>query len=531
MFALDLNSPIAITAISIFAVVIGALIGPLILDSVRSEREKRKLRHGLYRELLHWYENASWRIKRYDRAYSEIGFFRHPVPGRRADTARSIIQAEQDPQIGRGDLKNKIVTLRREFHDLEKELLSTNLYAQTLEDEKRMQYFYQLNDSLIISACYDNFRYAFEYQLSPYVKIPRGRFLTAEEAMELSLLEDKLDYLKVACESFEIHEKHAELDRNLLATMRRGRKRGTLVNTPETGRETSRWCPACKTYADPFVFPALIKPFVNDVCEHCGKRLLTVSQLSKNLESRNADEKRKEAARALCKTYEYNRTELTRANVDSLVAALDDNLSEVRERAARALEHIGKRVEKLEAEQGRSTNLNDQVAEALIRKLSDKTETPNVRKAAAEAIGRIYKSRKQGAGVSSEPLKLALQDPNDDVRGGAATAVGTIGDKDLFLSLETSLQGAKSESSQKAIVRAMGHFGNKCVPRLVQVLQDDKKPTSTRRVAASELSNVGDPSDLWEPLKRVEDDKTVDYRLRVSAGSALKLLQPQYEKI
>jgi ribosomal protein L34E/uncharacterized protein (UPF0147 family) len=347
----------------------------------------------------------------------------------------------------------------------------------------------------------------------------------------LSLLEDKLDYLRVACASFEFHEDHAELDGNLLATMRRGKKRGTLVNTPETGRETSRWCLACRTYSDPVIILVPLKAPVIEECEHCGKKLPNVKELSKNLERRNEDKKRKEAAYALVRTYEYNTIEFERDNIDRLVAALSDTLPKVRENAALALAHIGKRLEKLDVKRDGEADLEHEVVKALVKKLSDKGEDPNVRKAAANAIGRIYKSRRKGADVAWRPLKLALEDSNDDIRGAAATAVGTIGDRDLFLSLESSLLGAKSESSQQAIVRAMGYFGNKCVPRLVQVLQDDKKPTSTRRVAASVLSNVGDPSEVWEPLKRVEADKTVDYRLRVSAGSALKLLEPQYEKI
>jgi len=504
MFALDLNSPIVITAIGIVTVVIGALIGPLILDKLRSEREKWKLRHGLYRELVHWYENVSWRIKSLDRHYSDMRFFESTTIELNSPIqfSHSIFQAEENPQIGRLDLKQKIIDLQNAFSALEDELLKTNLYAETLKDDEVMQHLYQLNDSEIISDCYDNFLQAFKYQIPPYRAIPRGRFLTSEEAKELSLLEARLDHLRGACAAFEFHEDHGDLDGSLLAAMRRGKKRGTLVNTAGTGRETSRWCISCGTYSDPWILGP--QALVNELCEHCGEKLLSVSELSRNLERRNSDEKRKNAADALEKTYKYNTNELERENVDRLVAALQDTILEVRTNVAFALAHIGKGLEKLDTKQDNNADLKDDVlkenvVKALIKKLSDKREKTIMRQAAAIAIAQIYKNRRK-AGVARMPLKRALQDSNDDIKRAAATAVGYIGDGGLFLSLERSLASAKSETSQEAIVIAMGRFGTKSLQKLLQVLQDDKKPTLARQAAASMLGSVGDPSGVWEPL-------------------------------
>ncbi|MGA7075974.1 MAG: hypothetical protein WBZ42_05445 [Halobacteriota archaeon] len=536
--AVDLTDPTILAAIigiagAFIAGVLGALYVPLFNEWMQTRAQKKKLRRGLYRELVHWYENTIWQIKSYDRNHGEIGFFAPPVVGLRAPVhvGYSINQAEENPQIWRGDLKKKIIDLQKIFRALEEELLKTNLYAKTLEDDQVMQYFYQLNDSEIISNCYDNFRYAFEFQLPPYYALPTGRFLTSEEAKELSLLEGRLDTLRIACAAFEFHEDHEELDRSLLATMRRGRKRGTLVNAPETGRETSRWCLACDTYSDPVVFWALNKALVNELCEHCGKKLPTVNELSKILERTNADEKRKQATYALAKTYEYNRTEIKRDNVDRLVTALGDTLLEVREGAALALGNIGKRLGKIGGEQHKTADLRDPVVKALVKKLSDKGEDAKMKQAAAVAIAKIYKCRKKGAGVARKPLKLALQDSNDDIRRAAAGAVGNIGDQHLFLSLETSLSSAKSESAQEAIVIALGRLGKKSVQRLIEVMHDDKKPTLTRRTAASVLGGIGDPSEVWGPLNQVANDQSADPHLKVSAQSALRLLARQHEEV
>ena len=495
-----------------------------------NEYQKKKLRKGLYRELVHWYENAMWQIKRYDRNNGGVGFFETPEMklGSRIIIGNSIYQAEANPQISRQDLKNKIRDLRVIFHVLEKELpKKTSLYAKTLADNKAMQYFYQLDDSEIISACYDNFRNAFAFdELYPPNAFPRSRLLTPEEAGKLTRLEMRLDALRNACATFEFHENHGELDKSLLAAMRRGKKRGTLVNTSGTGRETSRWCLACGTYSDPVAILVQFKAPVYEVCEHCRKKLPSVKELSKNL-GRNDDKKRKNAADALVKTYEYNTVELDRDNVDALLTALSDTLLEVRKNAALGLAHIGKRLEKSDIERDGNA-LKDKAVKALTKKLSDKSEDTKVRKAAAEGIGKIYKSRKNGAGVARRPLKLALRDSNDDIRGAAAGAVGNIGDKDLFLSLETSLLGAKSGTSQAAIIRAMGCFGKKSVDRLVQVLCDDEKPTLTRMWAAHVLGSVADPSEVWEPLNQIANEQSADPHLKVNAEGALRLLAPQY---
>jgi uncharacterized protein (UPF0147 family) len=534
-------SAIAGLVVGLIAGILGALYTPLLNEWVQNRAQKKKLRLGLFRELVHWYENIIWRIKQFDRAYCELGFFQHPPPGE-IPLTHSVIQAEHYPQLGRRDLKEKVRILRRHFSDLDTELRQNNLYGQTLKDNEVMRYFYQLHESEVITSCYDDFRYAFEYELPTYFSVPHSRFLSPKEARELTLLEARLDYLRSICETVVLHEKHGELDTNLLTKMRRGKKRGTVINNPKTGRETSRWCLACETFSDPMIFWAVSDPamfwllnraLVNELCEHCGSKLPTVKEWSNDL-TKDDDGKRKIAAEALAKTFEYNRVDLQRENVDRLVEALSDKLAKVRENASLALGNIGKRLEVLDAprdknayadNEGNTAHVEDIAVEALAQRLIKVKENVNVRRAAAQAIGKIYKSREGGAGVAHSALKVALQSSNDDIKAAAATAVGNINDEDLFKSLEASLSSASSETGQAEIVSALGLFGKKSVEGLVQILQDDQKPKIVRGRAAFVLGSIADLSEVWEPLQQIARDKSADFSLRFSATHALKLLQ------
>jgi hypothetical protein len=175
MFALDLNSPIVITVIGIATVVISALIGPLVVDKVRSGREKRKLRKGLYRELAKWYEQAFFYTKTHDHD-SKNRFFEPatfdvrpeaPAESTNIVVGHSILDAEKNPRIGRDDLKWKLSDLQVIFDRLRNRLLTRNLYSSTLAKEEGLQLYYQIKESDAISRCYDPFRLHLTISLHP----------------------------------------------------------------------------------------------------------------------------------------------------------------------------------------------------------------------------------------------------------------------------------------------------------------------------------------------------------------------------
>ena len=167
--------------------------------------------------------------------------------------------------------------------------------------------------------------------------------------------------------------------------------------------------------------------------------------------------------------------------VESLIAALRDTNSDVRENAAKALGRIGwKPVNQTERsiylmalqEWDEVVKIGAPAIAPLIAVLRD--EDANVRRNAAKDLGKIGDKR------AVEPLIAILEDPDWRIRSDAVLALGKIGDK-------------------------------KAVDPLIDALKD--KDSSVRRMAAETLGKIGDERAV-EPLIAALRDKNLDVRKR-----------------
>jgi HEAT repeat protein len=577
---LDVDPAITAAVITAAATFVGGLLVALYGPRVSERAKNNKLRNGLYRELINWYESILWYIKYYDQR-SEARLFTPssfrvsqdaPSSSLRPITGCSILRSEAEPHIGRPgrrDLQFKLEKLHEMFARLKKELLVSNLYLQTLQNQDLLQRLYHIKDSFPICIAFEDFRYAFDYEFEPYDSVPHSRFLTLDEAKELSLLEERLDWLKIACVSFEVAEDARDLDACLLDRMRRGKPRGTLVYTTGEPPETARWCNYCKTYSKPikwryiqwlmafpvthdFYYMFLRKTrysstrlrgwfisivnsffaqdvghwlFLREHCEYCRRKLPTLDELSEQLCQGKNCEERKKAAEVLAKIYRFNTVEFKKAvHTEPLILALQDEAAEVREAATTALMHIAKH----KFQDKPSEAELELVAQALMDILKNTGEGSTVRKAAIKAVGEIYKNK--SAGKALEPLVQALNDIDEEVREAAATAARSIGDERLYFHLCNSLRFTKNPSAQAELVRALGRFGRESISLLTEVLNDKCMATRARRQAAVSMGNVGYVQEVWQPLTEIVADLSSNICLRDDARQALTWLKPQFQQ-
>jgi HEAT repeat protein len=536
----DLNAPVIIASIGLISVAIGALVGPLVKEPLVSSWEKEKLRNGLYRELARWYELAVWYRRDYDRK-SENRFFTPSTFEVRPEATKikkeptvgeSVLQAEgtshirrQIGRIGRDSLQWKLAKLEETLARISVELTADNLYSKTLQDESQLQLFYQLKECAQISEFYEDFRYALEYKLTSYESVPSSRFLSPAEAKKLSELEARLDWLKITYLAVAQAEDSGEFDSNLLNKMRMGKRRGTMIHYTGEASEAARWCLHCKRYSEPER-----RIFLKERCRHCENALPTIDEFTKQL-SASHGELRVEAATALAKTYKYNFSELTLGNIRGLISALRDPLPQVRECAATALKRIGKGLQKVQAADG-VVDLRDEAVAVLVTKLSSFEKELRVKKAAIRAIGQIYRGS-YNAGKARKPLAQALND-FPQIVGAAVWAIGVIGDERLFYSIQALLARPNFYAQEYAAAAlealgCFGHFGKDSVQLCVSVLTDKNKKVDVRSTAAFILGNIGDISEVWEPLTQVAHDLDADADLRVQAKHALASISSQYD--
>jgi hypothetical protein len=260
--------------------------------------------------------------------------------------------------------------------------------------------------------------------------LPSSRFLTVEEARKLALLEAQLDKLKIACRIVELHEDLAQIDKGLLHKMRARKPRGTTLYPIGAAPETATWCSPCGRYSDPRRYWTLPTALARNACEYCDAHLPNIDELSSQLLSKS-NEKQKQAAKTLAKTYRYNKSELKHDNVKRLIKALILPLAEVREDAATALMHIGKRLENVKAEQHGYVDFRDDALNALIELLSRRETEASVRKAAVRAIGCISHGTHH-VDKAKKQLEQALEDDDPEIVKQAVWATGVIGDCQLL---------------------------------------------------------------------------------------------------
>jgi HEAT repeat protein len=127
--------------------------------------------------------------------------------------------------------------------------------------------------------------------------------------------------------------------------------------------------------------------------------------------------------------------------------------------------------------------------EGLIKALEHKD--PNVRKAAAKALGRIGDKR------AVEPLIKALSDSDWEVRAAAAKALGKLGDLRAVEPLITALKD-ETIAVRECAAEALGKIGDsRAVEPLISALKDEF--WAVRKAAVDALAKIGDAR-AFEPL-------------------------------
>jgi HEAT repeat protein len=215
---------------------------------------------------------------------------------------------------------------------------------------------------------------------------------------------------------------------------------------------------------------------------------------------------REQAAEAL------GRTKDKRA-AKHLIAALKDDDSEVRLKAAEALDRIGWQAKDEDERQlyfiakrdwDKCLKMNPVMMKELIRVMND--EDPQVRKKAIETLSRI-----ENPAVG--PLVAALRDDNGRVREKAANAlieIGGIGVTQAFIVALTD----RNPYTREIAAGALGRIGDNCATKILVAALNDTNWT-VRENAAEALGLIGD-SYAIKPLITVLEDEDSDVRLKAA---------------
>ncbi len=206
--------------------------------------------------------------------------------------------------------------------------------------------------------------------------------------------------------------------------------------------------------------------------------------------------------------------------ISIIVKALKDKDSDVRGRAAEALENIKSDTAVqllINALKDEDSDVRGRAAEALGNIKSDtavqplinalKDEDSDVRGSAAQALGNIKSD------TAVQPLINALKDEDSDVRGSAADALGNIKSDTAVQSLINALKDEDSDVQWRA-AQALGNIkSDTAVQPLINALKD--KDSDVRWSAAQALGNI--KSDIAvQPLINALKDKDSDVRGRVA---------------
>ena len=211
-----------------------------------------------------------------------------------------------------------------------------------------------------------------------------------------------------------------------------------------------------------------------------------------------------------------------RGDVGGLIKVLKDGVFRFRTEAAEALREIG-----------------EPAVEPLIQALADKNE--DIRAGAAEALGNIRDKR------AVEPLIQALADKKEHVRSAAARALGEMKWEPKNDALKAWYLAAKSDWEElikvgepakeplihalrhvwglREVAGALGEIGEPAVGLLIQALKD--KSWGVQGATAEALGKIGEPA--VEPLIQALKDKHVG---QAEAANALgKMGEPGVEPL
>jgi HEAT repeat protein len=268
----------------------------------------------------------------------------------------------------------------------------------------------------------------------------------------------------------------------------------------------------------------------------------SVDALTASLKSDKSDKVREAAARALGEMGTD-----ARFSVATLAGALKDKSLATREAAAASLGKLGPDAasaltELLETAKDKSADrltrahaafalgrlggeVADKTVPALGAFLSETDSPPEVRKAAAEALGRLAGNAKNAVPA----LAAALKDKQLDVRRAAAVALDLMG-TDAKPAFATLKQAARDEdkSVRAQVAHALGNLGKEMPAEVVPVLVDRLQDTvlDVRVAAALALGFIGPEAKAAVPaLTGAARDGLAP--LREAAGEALKKIQMQ----
>ncbi|MGD2105530.1 MAG: HEAT repeat domain-containing protein, partial [Anaerolineae bacterium] len=179
--------------------------------------------------------------------------------------------------------------------------------------------------------------------------------------------------------------------------------------------------------------------------------------------------------------------------VQTLTAALEDDVPAVRRAAARALGRIG----------------DARAADGLVKALCD----DELRETAIDALARV-------GTPSVEALTTCLEDGDPEVRATAAELLGKTGDDRAVEPLTVHLED-EIASVRRAAAEALGTLGDtRAMDSLIELLADDS--ASVRRAACHALGKLGDRGAV-EPLITALED--ADATVRQAAAQALQEME------
>ena len=202
-------------------------------------------------------------------------------------------------------------------------------------------------------------------------------------------------------------------------------------------------------------------------------------------------------------------------SVGPLVAALEDDDSDVRQKAAESLDTLGWQPKNEDEERlyfvakkdwDKCVELNGETVATLIGVLRDKN--PQVRKKAAEALGQIENP-------AIKPLVATLRDDKSEVRDRAAEALIEIGGVGVIQPLIVALKD-KHFYTRETAAESLGKIGDRCAVKPLVVALSDAH-WRVREKAAEALGRIGD-SYAVEPLIAALKDDDSDVR-RKAAGA------------
>ncbi len=128
---------------------------------------------------------------------------------------------------------------------------------------------------------------------------------------------------------------------------------------------------------------------------------------------------------------------------------------------------------------------------------------------------------KNGANTESLPLLTAqLQDKDEGVRGGAAAALGKIGDPNAVVALKTAMHSDTAQVRRISVGSLALIAAPSCEDALTEAINNTDDDSEARSQAAAGLGRIGSATAIATLIKALNDD---DNNLRSSAITSLSL--------